>query len=155
MFGREKAPKLGILKAKDQAMVKRAVAEADAARKNPENPEAVGGDQKPQLVSNQEIDEAILGRDDSDLEGAVIHSREYTQRFQELQDSEFSLAKNWTTLYAMLKVKGGAVMANKKYSANEVIAIIDEVRANKTEAIEITRTAGLRDKVLELIEKQS
>ena len=65
-------------------------------------------------------------------------------------------SQSWRDLYKVLEKHGGIRGAdNYFYTSQELIPKIDRVRKGELDLSYITRTAGLRDKVAELMEKSS
>lgn len=86
-----------------------------------------------------------------DIESADIQSIEGTTE----QDSEYreliQLATDFETLYAAIRKIDVVRGSEKDYSAERLIADINEIRQGNKEIGHITRTYGLRDKVEELL----
>lgn len=73
--------------------------------------------------------------------------KETTERFN------IQKAKNFDELYFILKATGNIKGTHKSYTPDELIELIKKVRKRKLPVEYITRRAGLRHKVLELLQK--
>lgn len=106
-------------------------------------------------LQKKKLDEEIIGNVNHSPEDAIILSRGYMDRVEELMTKSFSEANDLTELCAIIASKGEDItMANTSYSAGEVISIIKRIKTGDAELKNLTRTDGLRDKVAELLKKQ-
>jgi hypothetical protein len=68
--------------------------------------------------------------------------------------SSINEAQNFMDLFKALNQIEGLKGTQDSFSSSELRRTINKVRAGKAEITEITRTSGLRDKVIELLEKE-
>ena len=136
------------------------VFESGFAREVPEEEEIKTAGNEPETdeeeidlknLTPEQLDQMIISDVDLKVGDTILNPPGYLDRMKELRDMDFSEAGNWTELYAMLVSKGGvATSGGKNLAAKEIIDIIEDVRNGKKLLSAVTRTGGLRDKVMEL-----
>jgi len=105
-------------------------------------------------LDNQKLDKAIVNDSQISINKARIIDKEVLNRINELRDKSFSDVSNWAELTAMIISKGDIIMAGKKYSALEVVDLINKVKNGEVKADVITRTDKFRAKVIELMKSE-
>src|SRR3989344_806240 len=72
-------------------------------------------------LTPEELDQMIIDNLDVQVSEAILSPRGYLDRLKELKAGDFSEAKNWQELYAMIIVKGGVTTSDgKQQTAREV-----------------------------------
>lgn len=110
---------------------------------------AAAGDDYPLKIRH--LDEEIIINLYKNSGDRMNLPKEMMARIGELAEKSFSDAHDWTELYAMVASKGDLVMAGVRHKAGEVTRMIDQIRKGKAAIETITRTDGLRQKVMDLM----
>ncbi|MFA6422419.1 MAG: hypothetical protein WCV92_03410 [Candidatus Buchananbacteria bacterium] len=106
-----------------------------------------------------EAEEKKLENDIDDGDCRIFNPKAANMAFAKLVEKQkelidpnfFTDVKNWRELYDMINAFGTIEMGGVAHTSKSVTMMIDRVRANRLDPVNITRTGGLRKKVIELI----